>query len=86
MDSHGTSERKRDKILGGLDKGSFLDRLKKNEEGSEEEEMSSSDKEVMCFCLIIDNFQCFFLNLIYFIKRINQHGVFYKITLSWEEK
>jgi hypothetical protein len=46
----GLSERKRDKILGNLDKGSFLDRLKKDEEDSEneddDEDEGASDQEV----------------------------------------
>jgi len=42
------SERKRDKILGNLDKGSFLDRLKKDEEESQSEgsDEGASDQEV----------------------------------------
>ncbi len=45
LNTEGTSERKRDKILGALDKGSFLDRLKEND--SDDDEPNQSEEEVI---------------------------------------
>lgn len=48
MSTAGTTERKRDKIIGARDTGSFLDRLKQNEtdESEMEEPSGASDQEV----------------------------------------
>ncbi len=46
LNTTGTTERKRDKILGSRDTGSFLDQLKQNETDESEDERPGSDQEV----------------------------------------
>ena len=42
----GSSERKREKVLSSIDKGSFLDRLKENDEINEDIDTSSIKDQV----------------------------------------
>ena len=84
----GSSERKREKVLSSIDKGSFLDRLKENDDSDRELEQPSTVKELvrefyLQHVLLVEI--CYYLAFL-FCSRISLRGVCFVTISLWVAK